>query len=141
MRFEPNNHVVMLCAKGMEMEGTKPEAALKLFLQAWNESQNSFEKFIAAHYVARHQPTVKDKLEWDERALEFALQPDDDDMKSNFPSLYLNIAKCYEDLRDRKNSLKNYQAALSFANALPDDGYGRMIKSGIEKGIERVSKL
>jgi len=140
MQFDPNNHVVMLCAKGMEIEGTEPETALKLFLQAWNESQNSLEKFTAAHYVARHQPTAKEKLEWDERALEFALEVDGD-VNANLPSLYLNIAKCYEDLGDGENSLKNYQAALSVANSLPDDGYGRMIKSGIQKGIERVSKL
>jgi rifampin ADP-ribosylating transferase len=43
---------------------TKLEEASKLFLQAWNEATNDFEKFIAAHYVARHQQNVPDKLKW-----------------------------------------------------------------------------
>jgi rifampin ADP-ribosylating transferase len=47
----------------MEEKG-KPDEAVKLFLQGWNEATNDFEKFIAAHYVARHQKTVSDKLEW-----------------------------------------------------------------------------
>jgi rifampin ADP-ribosylating transferase len=57
-----------------------------------------------------------------------------------FPSLYLNIAKCYEDLNDLGNAKRNYELALSFSNLLPDDGYGNMIKGGIKNGIERVTK-
>jgi tetratricopeptide (TPR) repeat protein len=139
MRFDPNNNVVRLCAQGMDMEGKgKPEDAGRLFRQAWNEATNDFEKFTAAHYVARHQKSVADKLKWDETALQFALKLNDDTIKETYPSLYLNIAKCYEDLDDFDNARKNYQLALSFANLLPDSGYGNMIKGGIRNGIERV---
>lgn len=34
--------------------------AKELFLQAWHAAVNDFEKFTAAHYVARHQPTTAD---------------------------------------------------------------------------------
>lgn len=140
MEFDPNNNVVQLCAQGMDIEGKgEPEAAGKIFLQAWNEASNDFEKFIAAHYVARHQKSVADKLRWDETSLEFALKTNDDTVKGAFPSLYLNIAKCYEDLSDFGNAKRNYELALSFTNLLSDDGYGHMIKSGITNGIERVT--
>ena len=139
MNFDPNNNVVKLCARGMEME-TKglPGEASKLFLQAWDEATNDFEKFTAAHYVARHQKTVTDKLKWDEIALQFGLKINDEAVRGSYPSLYLNIAKCYEDLNDFDKAKKNYQLALSFTNLLPDNGYGNMIKGGITKGMERV---
>jgi rifampin ADP-ribosylating transferase len=140
MQFDPNNNVVKLCAQGMEMEGKgNPEGAGRLFLQAWNEAVNDFEKFTAAHYVARHQKSVADKLKWDETALQLALKINDDTIKGTYPSLYLNIAKCYEDLNDFDNARKNYQLARSFSDYLPNDGYGKMIKSGIMNGIERIS--
>lgn len=139
MEFDPSNNVIKLCAQGMDME-TKglTEEASKLFLQAWNEATNDFEKFTAAHYVARHQKSATDKLKWDEIALQFGLKINDEAVKGSYPSLYLNIAKCYEDLNDFDNAKKNYQLALSFTNLLPHNGYGNMIKGGITKGIERV---
>ena len=139
MQFDPNNSIVKLCALGMEKEGEgNSEEAAKLFLQAWNEAINDFEKFTSAHYVARHQKTIEDKLKWDEIALQSALKINDDTIKGSYPSLYLNVAKCYEDLNDQNNAEKNYRLALSFSNLLPDDGYGKMIKSGIMNGIHRV---
>jgi rifampin ADP-ribosylating transferase len=142
MQFDPNNPVITLCAKGMDMEANpKPGEAQALFLQAWNEATNDFEKFTAAHYVARHQKSTEDKLKWDETALAFALKIDDSGIAASYPSLYLNIAKCYEDLKDTDNAKKNYQVAWSYTNHLPDNGYGQMIKSGIKKGIERLSQL
>ncbi|HEU5052801.1 MAG TPA: rRNA adenine methyltransferase [Hanamia sp.] len=139
MEFDPNNDVVKLCAQGMEEEGKgNPVEARRLFVQAWNEATNDFEKFTAAHYVARHQETVNDKLLWDETALHLALKINNDTVKECFPSLYLNIAKCYEDLNDLENAKKNYHLALSFINWLPGNAYGNMVKSGIMKGIERV---
>lgn len=100
--------------------------------------ERSFEKFTAAHYVARHQISVEAKLKWDEIALHLALKSNDENVKGALPSLYLNIAKDYEDLDDFDNARKNYQVALSFTNLLPDNGYGNMIKVGIKNGIERV---
>ena len=123
MEFNPNNNVVKLCLQGMEMEEKdKPEEASKLFHQAWNEATNDFEKFIAAYYVARHQKNVSDKLKWTETALQFALKINDDTVTSAFPSLYLNIAKCYEDLGDPDKAKKNYELAISFRNKPSDKG-------------------
>jgi tetratricopeptide (TPR) repeat protein len=141
MQFDPNSNIIKLCAQGMDLEGKgESEEAYKLFLQAWNESANDFEKIISAHYVARHQKNIKDKLKWDEMALQLALKMNDESMKTNYPSLYLNIAKCYEDLLDFPNARLNYKSALLFAKALPDDGYGNMIRNGIAKGIERIGE-
>jgi hypothetical protein len=123
MEFNPNNNIIKLCIQGMDMEEKgKPEEAGRLFLQAWNEATNDFEKFTAAHYVARHQKNVPDKLKWLETGLEFALKINNDAVKGAFPALYLNIAKCYEDLNDPGNAKKNYELAISCSDKLSDKG-------------------
>jgi rifampin ADP-ribosylating transferase len=139
MQFDPDNKIVKLCARGMELEGEgKNEEASKVFLQAWEQASGDKEKFTAAHYVARHQKSIADKLAWDETALNLALKINDDSVKGAYPSLYLNIAKGYEDLEEYEKAAKTYETALSYTNFLNEDGYGKMIKGGIANGLERV---
>ena len=123
MEFSPLNDVVKLCLRGIDMEEKgKPEEASKLFLQGWSEATNDLEKFLATHYVARHQKTTSDKLKWLETALEYALKINDDTVKSALPSLYLNIAKCYEDLHDTEKSKKYSELAILFKDNPSDKG-------------------
>jgi rifampin ADP-ribosylating transferase len=123
MEFSPFNNIVKLCLHGMDMEEKgKPEEASKLFMQGWNEATNDFEKFLAAHYVARHQKTVSDRLKWLETTLEYATKINDDTVKSAFSSLYLSIAKCHEDLGDTEKSKKNSELAIFFNDNPSDRG-------------------
>ncbi len=123
MEFSPNNKIVRLCVQGMDMEGKgNPEEAGKIFLQAWNQATNDFEKFIAAHFVARVQKDVLNKLKWLETALQFALRANDYGVKAAFCSLYSNIAKCYEDLGDTNNAKKNNELSISFSGNPTDPG-------------------
>jgi hypothetical protein len=72
--------------------------------------------------VARHQKNVHDKLKWLETSLQFALQINDVTVKGAFPSLYANIAKCYEDLSDPGNAKKNHALANAFSDRPSDNG-------------------
>ena len=123
MEFNPNNNVIKLSieAMGMEEKG-KAEEASRLFLQAWNESTNDFERFTAAHFVARHQINVSDRLKWLQASLQFARRIDDDSVRGAFPSLYSNIAKCHEDLNDPDKAKENYEMATSFKGKPSDKG-------------------
>lgn len=103
-------------------EKSKPEEASKIFLQASNEATNDFEKFLAAYYITRHQKSVPGKLKWAETSLQLALKINNDYVKGIFSSLYLNIAKCYEELNDPDNAKKNYELGLSFRYKLSDNG-------------------
>jgi rifampin ADP-ribosylating transferase len=123
MEFNPKNNIVKLCLEGMGMEEKgQPNEASKLFLQAWNESSEDFEKFISAHYVARHQTSVSEKLRWLETTLQFGLKINNDTVTSAFPSLYAGIAKCCEDLNDPEKAKVNYQLAASYKDKPSDKG-------------------
>jgi len=142
MQFDPENPVNKLCAQGIMLEGEgKATEAAELFSRAWEQAANAKEKFTSAHYVARHQTNAAEKLQWDETALSWAMDADDPEIEHVYPSLYLNIAKGFEDLKDLDNAAKNYQLALHYAAILPDDGYSNMIRSGINSGIARIQTL
>ncbi len=115
MEFSPNNSIVKLCIQGMAKDdGGRPEAAREVFLQAWNEATDNFEKFLAAHFVARHQDEAFERLRWHERSVQYALAADDPAARSALSTLYSNIAKCWEDLGDTDRAKMN----LDLANAL-----------------------
>ncbi|MBO9691277.1 MAG: NAD(+)--rifampin ADP-ribosyltransferase [Chryseobacterium sp.] len=123
MEFSPFNPVIKLCLQGMSFEEKEiPEEAGRLFLQAWEEASDDHEKFLAAHYIARHQKTVADQLQWLETALEFALKINDDTVKSALPALYMKISKCYEGLEESEKSKQNAEQSLLLKNHPSDKG-------------------
>lgn len=123
MEFNPNNHVVKLCLQGMLMEEKgKPDEAGRIFLKAWNEATNDFEKFTAAFYVARHQKNTGDRLKWLQAGLQHALKINDASVKAAFPSLYVNIAKCYEALNAPEKAKENHDRAASLRDQVDDQG-------------------
>ena len=123
MKFNPNNVVIKLCMSGMNLEDNgNIEDATTMFHQAWNEATDDFERFIAAYHLARQQKGVTDKLKWMETSLQCALNINDDNVKSAYPTLYLNIAKCYEELCDSDNAKRNYELSNSYQGAPSDEG-------------------
>ena len=123
MEFNPANNVVKLCIQGMAMEDQgKAEEASGIFHQAWNEATNDFEKFLAAFYVARHQATDRERLQWLEKAVKSATKANTVAAASAFPGLYSQIAESYEVLGDADNAAKNRELADSFASAPSDKG-------------------
>lgn len=123
MEFSPNNTVIRLCLQGMAQEdsGNLAEAS-RLFLQAWNEATNDFEKFTAAYYVARHQTNVQGKLKWYESALQFALNINDVSVMGAFATLYSKIGDCYQELNAPDHAQKNHDLSVSYRNIRYDNG-------------------
>ena len=123
MEFDPRNNIIKLCIQGMSMEEKgNIEEASRLFLQAWNEATNDFEKFTAAHFVARNQKDTRNKLKWFETSLRFGLKINDVTVKSAFPALYSKIANCYKELGDSENAKKNQELAISYTENPSDKG-------------------
>src|SRR5688572_5017024 len=92
--MDPTNPVVALCAAGMECDGT-PDEARRLFEQAWEARRDDYDASVAAHFLARHQPTPEDALHWNALAVHHAEALRDGRGKDLFASLYLNLADSY----------------------------------------------
>lgn len=123
MEFNPHNPVIQRCMLGIEQaEKGQPEVATALFQQAWNEATNDFEKFIAAHFIARQQQDARDQLQWLHTALQHGLSANSDAVKSALPSLYTNMAQGYAALGDADNEAKYRGLAISASEQLPDKG-------------------
>jgi rifampin ADP-ribosylating transferase len=123
MEFDPQNNIVKRCIQGMILEEHgKGEEAANVFLQAWNEATTDFEKFMAAHYVARHQKSISDKLKWTETALQLALSVDNISAQSALPALYSNLARCYEESGDHNNAKKNSELGETSKYKISDKG-------------------
>jgi hypothetical protein len=139
--MDPNNDVVKLCAQGMEEEskGNADEAA-GLFVQAWTKSTNDFEHCIAAHYVARHQPSPALALRWNQEAMDYANRVDDGSVAEFLPSLYLNLGKSNEDLGNAERARELYQCAADRLARIPVGPYRDIVEDGIKRGLQRVGR-
>ncbi len=123
IKFDPKNVVIKLCMGGMELEGSgNIEDATMMFQKAWHEAKDDYERFIAAYHLARLQKSITDKLKWMETSLQCAQNINDDNVKSAYRALYLNIAKCYEELCDSDNAKRNYESSNSYNGAPSDQG-------------------
>jgi rifampin ADP-ribosylating transferase len=122
-KFDPNNIVIKLCITGMSLEDSgNIEEASTMFHKAWNEATDDYEKFIAAYHLARQQKNITDKLKRMETSLQCALNINDDNVKSAYSTLYVNIAKCYEELRDSDNAKRNYELSELYKCVPSDKG-------------------
>ena len=137
--MNPDNPVVKLCAQGMDYESKADfETASRLFLDAWQQSTDDFERCIAAHYVARHQKSPQEALVWNQRSLDHAEAIRDERVSEFFPSLYLNMGKAYEDLAMRDEACRFYAMAVEVLSSLPDNEYGRNVCGAVERALERT---
>ena len=123
IKFDPNNVVIKLCMSGMRLEDSGDiEDTIAMFHKAWHEATDDYERFIAAYHLARQQKNITDKLKWMETSLQCALNINDDNVKSAYPTLYLNIAKCYEEMCDSDNAKRNYELSILYKGAPSDEG-------------------
>ena len=139
LELDRNDPVVKLCAAGIavELQG-RAEDARALYEQAWRERNGDLQSCIAAHYVARLQPTAADNLRWNQVALDHAAALDAAAAAAFMPSLHLNLGKSLEDLGRFEEAGVCYQEAESSLSALPDDGYGDMVRGGVARGQQRI---
>jgi len=135
--IDPTNHVVALCAEGMAREGV-PAEAKRLFEQAWDERSDDFEAAIAAHFVARHQPTAEETLHWNRLAVQHAELVSDGRAAGFLASLYLNLADAHETVGERASAAAAVRRAAAHLQLLPSGGYRDFVAMGIHRLAERV---
>jgi hypothetical protein len=136
-----DNPIVKLCTDGMQAEaGGDVDRARALFAQAWDTRTDEYEACVAAHYVARHQPTPEDTLAWNQTALDCAGRVTDEQIRQFYPSLYHNLGKSYEDLGNRDDAKRYYRLASDCTGALPEGPYGDMVRTAIEAALARFDR-
>jgi hypothetical protein len=136
---DPDNPIVKLCAAGMQAEAAGlPDEARALYEQAWNAAPTDWERCVAAHYLARQQPTPQETLRWNEECLRYADAVDDETVAGFYPSLYLNIGHSHEMLGDGQKAAEGYRNAERTLSILPPGPYADMVRDGVARGLERV---
>ena len=139
MSIDPNNPVVALCAAGMAVEGT-PADARAFFERAWASRRDDYDACIAAHYLARHQGTARETLDWNARAVRHATAVTDDRARELLPSLYLNLADSLAALGDVAEATVAANEAAALLVRLPNDAYAGFIAMGIRRLQARLLK-
>jgi tetratricopeptide (TPR) repeat protein len=138
---DPSNAIVKLCAQGMGAEGAGDlDEAAACFDQAWSQATTNWEKCVAAHYVARHQPSPEATLQWNEECLRYAEAVGDDTVAGFYPSLYLNIGHSHEILGNGELAIEGYQKASGLLHTLPPGPYADMVGDGVARGLERMGR-
>lgn len=129
VEMDADNLVVSLCIQGMEAEAqSRPADASALFTRAWELRQEDYDACVAAHYVARHQPTPEDTLHWNQEALARALLAGRYRVRWFLPSLYLSLARSYEVAGDWSAAAHYYDAAAEHLDDVNRGRYGDVVR-------------
>ena len=102
---------------------------------------DDFHRCVIAHFLADLQDDDRDELMWDERAL-VAVGGVSDERAQEFhgslhvrgfmPSLYLSLADDHRRLGDANGAHNFLGLARDTIDALGDDAYGALVRSGLE---------
>jgi hypothetical protein len=104
------------------------------------------QRCVIAHYLADLQSSLDEEVRWDERALFEHAQVADDDLApvgiasaaGLAPSLHLNLGDGYLRQGRLVAARGQLEAGMQARNVLSLDGYGSLIRSGLDRLKERV---
>lgn len=102
---------------------------------------------VIAHYLADQQETLDDEIDWDEKALAAFEGVGDAELSvigvastAGFePSLRLNLGDGYLRAGRLPEARAQVDRARAFAHHLAPEGYGAMVRSGIDRLEERIA--
>ncbi|MEO7058212.1 MAG: hypothetical protein ABI083_00685 [Lapillicoccus sp.] len=136
-------------AVGLALSGDKQpgRAALAACWQATTGTDHA-QRCVIAHYLADLQSSLDDEVGWDEAALSEHAHVSDEDLKAVgiasaaglAPSLHLNLGDGY--LRQGRVDVARAQlnAGLQGRGALAPDGYGALVRSGLDRLEQRIQQ-
>ncbi|MBX7094480.1 MAG: NAD(+)--rifampin ADP-ribosyltransferase [Flavobacteriales bacterium] len=123
MDFSPFNPIVKLCLQGMEMEAnSQTTEAGEYYLQAWNEAQDDFGKFLAAYYYSGIQKDQNLQLHWLRISVQHAKASPSIAARTALLTLYQKIVQLLE--HENENSVTEaYKKEIeALINHPPDPG-------------------
>jgi hypothetical protein len=123
-------------------------SAREALAEVWEQVDAPLHRCAVAHALADVQDDPHDELAWDLRALDAAGAVTDADVVAAgmpgtaaalLPSLHLNVADAHSRVGDLHAARRHVELGLAAASALGDDGYGRMIRAGLDRLAARLS--
>ncbi|MFE7465909.1 hypothetical protein ACFU6R_17635 [Streptomyces sp. NPDC057499] len=137
---DPENIVVRLCAQGMQAETEGRDArARDLFLQAWEAAGDDYDACIAAHYLARHQPTPQETLRWNQECLNRADKVGDDRVRGFYASLHGNMARAHRDLGQIEQAREHFESAAERIDDVPAGPHQQWLRHRIAAGLRATT--
>ncbi len=105
------------------------------------------QRCVLAHYLADLEDDLVAEVAWDEQALTAFIHVHDADLApvgipaaaGLAPSLHLNLGDGYLRQGHTTQARDQLAAGLAALSALPDDGYGAMIRRGLTGLQERLA--
>ncbi len=153
--MEPDDVMDRITAAVELGHGGEQDRAAEALHDLWTEigsDGDALHRCGIAHALADLQPDPADELRWDLRALGAAAEITDErtaqaGMESSatglFPSLHLNVGEAYRKLGDVDAARRHLALGLVAVDDLQDDGYGAMIRrglNGLQDRLEQTSR-
>ncbi|MDA5280802.1 hypothetical protein [Streptomyces sp. Isolate_45] len=134
--MDPRNTVVRLCTEGIAAEAAgRGEAAHALFRRAWDAASDDYEACVAAHYLARHQPTPEDTLRWNRTCLELADRVGDERVRPFYPSLHGALGRALLERGERGEARAHFEAGAARLADLPPGPYADWLRLRVADGL------
>ena len=138
----------VLAAVGLALSGERERGRGDL-LVCWadGERDQHGQRCVVAHHLADGEENLDDEVAWDQRALaaHARLSPGDlaeagiADAAGMAASLHLNLGDGYLRQGRVEDARAQLQAGLAARQALGQDGYGAMVRRGLDGLRERVA--
>lgn len=126
------------------------ERGREALLACWGATseRDHAQRCVLAHYLADQQSSLDEEVAWDEAALSAHAYVVDEDLAplgmtsatALAPSLHLNLGDGYLRQGRVDDANAHVDAGLRAGSALPIDGYGGHIRSGLERLQQRVEE-
>jgi len=129
-------------AQAVAVDGDR-EGARSLYAEMWAEAARAGDQYqacVVAHFMAHAHDEPEAQLDWHLRSLRAANAVGDERTRAFYPSLYANLGDVYLRLGDRAQAREFIVRARESEQVLPDDGYGRMIRSLIARLSQAVER-
>lgn len=134
-------------AVGLALGGDRDAGAVAL-RECWARTSDNdhAQRCVLAHYLADLEPDLDDEIAWDERALAAYAHVGEGDLAGigiphaggMAPSLHLNLGDGYHRAGRMDEARAQLAAGVAQVEVLGADGYGAMIRQGLERLAARI---
>ncbi len=109
----------------------------------WSEAIRAGDQYqacVVAHFLAHAHVDPEAQLAWHLHALHAADAVGDERVRSFYPSLHANLGDVYLRLGNLAQAQEHIDKAGETEHVLPDDGYGRLMRSLIIRLTQTINR-